>query len=518
MKVLRIGLLLVLTLSLVACDDGEGEGEEDLIETTDQLELDEVEEVDPCEDKTLCEEATYCDGTVLVHCEEDEDGCLVESVSADCAELEYGVCDSVTKQCASRHPCEGISNCDEVGTSCDGDVVVVCEATSQGCLVESRRDCSDSGAQCIETESGVGCGFDPCSEVENPCALVGRTCEEGTLEVCEINIYGCREKKTYDCEGLGGTCENRNGVNSCVVAGSCGDEDRCNVELRECDGTDLYQCGYNEYGCLVEKTAKCAQTQIGYGFCQAAQPASCAVTFNEACDGVETCSQVGSRCEGEILYTCDLNALSCLEESTYDCTSDDQICHVDEEGAASCVNPCDLFFQCPEEVYCEDNAIITCSTDEYGCLVESDRQSCTITNQVCEINDGVAECVTPPVIDLTSTPGTTIADNSTITDMIDVPTLCRVGSIQVMVDITHSYVGDLLLHLQAPSGLSIVLMEPSGSDDDLVGTFPTTLTPEESLDAFVGAQAQGGWTLSVTDEASSDTGSLNTWGLHIECE
>ena len=54
-----------------------------------------------------------------------------------------------------------------------------------------------------------------------------------------------------------------------------------------------------------------------------------------------------------------------------------------------------------------------------------------------------------------------------------------------------------------------------GSADDLIGTYPTTLTPASSLSAFAGKSASGPWTLFVSDNAASDLGTLNQWCLML---
>lgn len=91
-----------------------------------------------------------------------------------------------------------------------------------------------------------------------------------------------------------------------------------------------------------------------------------------------------------------------------------------------------------------------------------------------------------------------------------------VSGVQVSVNITHTWIGDLIVKLRAPSGTEVVLHNRTGSSaDNIVGTYPTTLTPAQSLDALIGEEMSGEWRLIVSDNAGSDLGSLSQWCLMI---
>nr|WP_119590615.1 S8 family serine peptidase [Streptomyces scabiei] len=79
------------------------------------------------------------------------------------------------------------------------------------------------------------------------------------------------------------------------------------------------------------------------------------------------------------------------------------------------------------------------------------------------------------------------------------------SALQVGVDITHTYRGDLVLDLVAPDG-STYRLKASSSDlaDDLVTTYSVNASSEV---------ANGTWKLRVQDVAASDTGRLNNWKL-----
>ena len=76
------------------------------------------------------------------------------------------------------------------------------------------------------------------------------------------------------------------------------------------------------------------------------------------------------------------------------------------------------------------------------------------------------------------------------------------------VDITHSYRGDVVVDLVAPSGKSYHLKDSDGGDGaaDVNETYTVDLS---------GETANGTWTLSVRDAFAVDSGTLNGWTLDL---
>ena len=112
-------------------------------------------------------------------------------------------------------------------------------------------------------------------------------------------------------------------------------------------------------------------------------------------------------------------------------------------------------------------------------------------------------------------PARAIPDNNTtgIRDTIVVAPSFAISSVEVSVNITHTYKGDLIVDL-IHSGTSIRLHNRTGgSADNIIGTYPTTITPNVSLAGFNGAASNGQWFLNVSDRATTDTGTLNQWCL-----
>ncbi|MEU0893676.1 S8 family peptidase [Streptomyces massasporeus] len=79
------------------------------------------------------------------------------------------------------------------------------------------------------------------------------------------------------------------------------------------------------------------------------------------------------------------------------------------------------------------------------------------------------------------------------------------SALQVGVDITHTYRGDLVIDLVAPDGSTYRLKSAASDSADNVNTIYTVNASGEA--------ANGTWKLRVQDTAAQDTGTLNSWKL-----
>ncbi len=95
-----------------------------------------------------------------------------------------------------------------------------------------------------------------------------------------------------------------------------------------------------------------------------------------------------------------------------------------------------------------------------------------------------------------------------ITSVINVPNEGTVFSTEAGVNITHTWRGDLIVSLTSPDGTQHTLHNRTGgSADDLVESW--------TVETFNGETMQGDWTLTVSDNAGADVGTLNSWNLTI---
>lgn len=109
----------------------------------------------------------------------------------------------------------------------------------------------------------------------------------------------------------------------------------------------------------------------------------------------------------------------------------------------------------------------------------------------------------------TYTNGTDVAirDHSTVESSITVSGRSgnALSTSTVAVDIRHTYIGDLLVQLVAPDGSLYTLHNRTGtSTDNIIRSYTVNLSSEPM---------NGTWRLRVNDNASQDTGFINSWSL-----
>jgi len=123
-------------------------------------------------------------------------------------------------------------------------------------------------------------------------------------------------------------------------------------------------------------------------------------------------------------------------------------------------------------------------------------------------------------------------DPSTASTTIAVDGNFRLQDIQVSMNITHSWIGDIVATLISPAGTHVVLFRREcGQDDGANATFSdngTVLTcsggdtsiagvlaPAEALSTLQGEDVNGTWTLQIDDEEGGDGGELTAWSLNL---
>lgn len=115
----------------------------------------------------------------------------------------------------------------------------------------------------------------------------------------------------------------------------------------------------------------------------------------------------------------------------------------------------------------------------------------------------------------------TSSNYGTLTSTASVSPACEVLDVSVDVNVTHSFRGDLSLELTSPAGTTVMLKanSPTDSGVNVIGNFPATLPVEGpgALSDFRGQAGAGTWTLTIHDWYKGDTGTLNTWALHLTC-
>lgn len=136
--------------------------------------------------------------------------------------------------------------------------------------------------------------------------------------------------------------------------------------------------------------------------------------------------------------------------------------------------------------------------------------------------------------DFTNATVATIA-NSTATVPIVVTGGLTIGDINVILDITHSYIQDMKYYLEGPAAIGSPIItlfeEPCGNNQNIVCTLDDdgvdftcgtgqpsitgTVKPKENLAAFNNLPADGTWILRVVDPYNGDGGVINSVSLSI---
>jgi subtilisin-like proprotein convertase family protein len=84
----------------------------------------------------------------------------------------------------------------------------------------------------------------------------------------------------------------------------------------------------------------------------------------------------------------------------------------------------------------------------------------------------------------------------------------------VKLDITHTYIGDLVVDLVSPDNTSVLLHNRSGgSVNNIIKTY--TMMNTSGLQNLRGDSIGGDWKLHVSDHEGADQGKLNHWALKL---
>ncbi|MFD3726393.1 S8 family serine peptidase [Streptomyces sp. NPDC058671] len=129
-------------------------------------------------------------------------------------------------------------------------------------------------------------------------------------------------------------------------------------------------------------------------------------------------------------------------------------------------------------------------------------------NRLLYVGDGGT--TPPPGKRFENTADYAIADNATVESPVTVSGVAgnAPSTLQVPVNIVHTYIGDLQVQLIAPDGSAYTLKAfgTGGSADNINTTYTVNASTEV---------ANGTWKLRVTDNANADTGKIDTWALQF---
>jgi subtilisin-like proprotein convertase family protein len=123
---------------------------------------------------------------------------------------------------------------------------------------------------------------------------------------------------------------------------------------------------------------------------------------------------------------------------------------------------------------------------------------------------------TDEIVEVSEAPGVMIPDDTAagIERTLAVTGGGKIGELQVSLDITHTYIGDLQVALVSPKGTVATLhARAGGSADNLIVTYASANVAV--LQVMIGEPCAGAWKLRVSDFARVDIGKLNRWSLRL---
>ncbi|MFH1502444.1 MAG: proprotein convertase P-domain-containing protein, partial [Candidatus Eisenbacteria bacterium] len=105
-----------------------------------------------------------------------------------------------------------------------------------------------------------------------------------------------------------------------------------------------------------------------------------------------------------------------------------------------------------------------------------------------------------------------VYDTFTMVDELDMT------DVEIYLNLTHTYIGDLIVEVTSPEGTTVRLHSQTGSgSDNIIGWYDSELAVNGpgALADFAGESSAGEWEIWVSDNVGADTGVLNTWCVHV---
>ena len=340
---------------------------------------------------------------------------------------------------------------------------------------------------------------------------IGTFCHESGHLLCrfpDLYDYGSRDGDFEKSSGLGYYClmsagnHLNNGLTPAPICAYLRDlVGWCDREVR-LNAPGVYEAKYGDYGTLMKYATHRANEYF--------------IVENRTKQGLDAYLPAS----GLAVYHCDTLGSNEWQGGTrdrhYQCGLLQADGHLDLETNRNLGDDTDLFKKVDGTVlsYATVPSTRTWDSSDSGLAVSDISEP----GEVIRLKVG-AIVVPPNVVTGEVTADLLIPDNKPegISSAIALSQAGKVKSLKVGVDITHTYIGDLQVELQSPSGKKVLLHDRAGgSRRDLQETYSSNSTP--ALSALSGESLAGSWSLNVRDLASRDIGRLNRWNLEIEYE
>ena len=395
-----------------------------------------------------------------------------------------GVC---TPGLPSLEICDGLDNdCDqltdeafpEAGGACDTGQLGVCAAGTTQC-VAGALVCVGASMASNETCDGVDNDCD--GAVDDGIPGTGGACSTGALGVCAAGTISCKNNSIdcYSdvdaspeiCDGLDNDCDGQNDENNPEGGGAC-------------DTGQLGACQIGTLNC-VSGGLLCQPNAL-------AQP--------ETCDGAD------NNCDGQIDEGNPGSGQSCSCGGTSVCQAGQLFC----QG-------------CTKEVDC-NNGLNDDGDGGADCADSECALGCNVTVGPCAAGQKLLVLSSTDIPKAIPTTGAVLSTMTFTENAV-------VKRAVLQVNLTHTFDGDLDLTLKSPSNVTIDLSSDNGGAGDNYantifhdGCSPVTggappytgcFSPEQPMSSFIDQPLAGLWTLTITDDAAGDFGTLTAWTLSM---
>ncbi len=199
---------------------------------------------------------------------------------------------------------------------------------------------------------------------------------------------------------------------------------------------------------------------------------------------------------------------------------------------------------CPGPTCIPVGGCCQCDGEDQFCTIESEDDCETLGGNY--LGDGEAcEAGGGDQVTVSSNPNAPIPDDNVfgVSDTINMGTSFTILDLEVSVNVTHTWVGDICVHLSKDGGPEVTLIQRMNDaslgcgggtccgcsadnfnvtlDDEAaspigaqcVAGLTGTFIPENPLAGFLGGDSAAAWTIRANDNAGLDTGTLVSWSL-----
>ena len=343
----------------------------------------------------------------------------------------------------------------------------------------------------------------------------------GNTEVCDGQDNDCNSVADFDLAGeVDGDFD---GSLSCV---DCDDGDAANFagNTELCDGQDNDCNGLDDVGNPGVAGEETDDDADGQSECQGDCDDGDAANF---AGNTELCDAQDNDCNG----LDDVGNPGVAGEETDD----------DADGQSECQGDCDdsdpTSTTTSSDADCDGVLTSADCDDTNASIFPGNVETCDGVDENCDgIADGQDFSLAPPLSAISSSPGAAVGSSLPPTE--DTITMAAgstdvITDINVTVNITHTWDGDMEIVLASPAGTAVTVLASRtlGNDDNLYDTvfddqatagitsgtapFSGSFIPDNPLSAFDGEAIDGVWTLTITDIIGGDDGVLNNWALSI---